>query len=143
MTDVQGTPNPPKTGGGIKGFMKSDTAGMPNWVWLLVIAGGITLAIGIKMYASKKSTGNATTTGTTPDSGLGLAIDPTTGLPYAVEGLVPAGGTAGGTQGPTGPTGPTGPQGPPGPSSQASIRERFSLGANNPFDKSHPQGANM
>ena len=28
-------------------------------------------------------------------SGLGLAIDPTTGLPYAVQGLVPSGGSSG------------------------------------------------
>lgn len=93
MTDappaVHGTPEP--HAGGIKGFMKTDTAGMPNWVWLLVIAGGIGLALGVKYFYSKKtpsSTGADT-------SGLGLAIDPTTGLPYAVEGLVPAGGVAG------------------------------------------------
>lgn len=95
MTDtpvVHGTPNP--DGHGIKGFMSANTAGMPNWVWLLVIAGGIGLALAVKHFTSGKS-GNATTTGTTPDSGLGLAVDPTTGLPYAVEGLVPAGGTVG------------------------------------------------
>src|SRR5260221_3223189 len=92
MTDapeVHGTPSP--HAGGIKGFMTNNTAGMPNWVWLLVIAGGIGLALGVKYFYNKKP---SSTTGA-DTSGLGLAIDPTTGLPYAVEGLVPAGGVAG------------------------------------------------
>ena len=97
--------------------MTNDTAGMPNWVWLIVIVGGIGVAIAIRHYYNKSSsTGNATTTGTTPDSGLGLAVDPTTGLPYATEGLVPSGGTAGGTQGIQGPVGPAGPAGAAGDS---------------------------
>lgn len=88
VPDVHGTPSK-----GMSGFLTTNTAGMPNWVWGLVIVGGIGLALAVKYYFGKS--GNATTTGTTPDSGLGLAVDPTTGLPYAVEGLVPAGGTVG------------------------------------------------
>lgn len=100
---------------GIGGFFKNNTLGLPNWAWLLVIAAGIGAAIIIPKFIGGKKSGNATTTGTTPDSGLGLAIDPTTGLPYAVEGLVPAGGLAGGGgQGIQGVPGPTGPKGPPG-----------------------------
>lgn len=92
MAEVQGTPH---SAPGVSGFMKNNTAGMPNWVWLLVIAGGIGLALAVKYYSSKKSATDTTTTGTDQTSGIGLAVDPTTGLPYAVEGLVPAGGTVG------------------------------------------------
>lgn len=88
---AQGTPH---SAPGVTGFLKNNTAGMPNWVWLLVIAGGIGLALAVKYYSSKKSS-SSTSTGTDQTSGLGLAVDPTTGLPYAVEGLVPAGGTVG------------------------------------------------
>lgn len=90
---VHGTPNPsPHVHPGIKGFMTTDTAGMPNWVWLIVIVGGVAAAYFIpKLIGSKTS---SSTTGANT-SGLGLAIDPTTGLPYAVEGLVPSGGVSG------------------------------------------------
>ena len=102
--DVQHTPAPAHAEG-IKGFMTNDTAGMPNWVWLLVIAGGIGLALVVKRMTATKATGNtAPTTGAIPDSGLGLAIDPTTGLPYAVEGLVPSGQSVGSNPPPPVPT---------------------------------------
>lgn len=85
--------------GAIGEFFGRDTAGLPNWAWVLIVGAGIAAA-----YIVPKLLGNATgtssqdaaSTGTgTNASGLGLAIDPTTGLPYAVEGLVPSGGTAG------------------------------------------------
>jgi hypothetical protein len=141
MTDVQGTPEP--KGHGVGGFMHNTTAGMPNWVWLLVIGGGIALAIGVKYYMGKKKpAGNATTTGMTPDSGLGLAVDPTTGLPYAVEGLVPAGGTVGtgGTQGIQGPPGPKGDSGSPGINMIATVRARFSQPSVKSYDTNNPGG---
>jgi hypothetical protein len=98
--EVHGTPTP--HAGGIKGFMTNNTAGMPNWVWLLVIAGGIGLALGVKYFYNKKP---SSTTGA-DTSGLGLAIDPTTGLPYAVAGLVPAGGISPGPPQPVPPPTP-------------------------------------
>ncbi len=86
---------------GVGGFLKADTAGLPNWAWLLVVAAGIAAATILPKYFGK-ATGSTTTDQTSTDTGtsqagLGLAVDPTTGLPYAVEGLVPSGGTAGGT----------------------------------------------
>lgn len=80
---------------GIKGFLQKDTAGMPNWVWLIVVAGGIAAAYFIPKFMGKNSSTDTSSTDTS-GQGLGLAIDPTTGLPYAVEGLVPSGAGAGG-----------------------------------------------
>jgi hypothetical protein len=138
---VHGTPEP-HVHPGIGGFFKNNTLGLPNWAWLLVIAAGIGAAIIIPKLIGGKS-GNATTTGTTPDSGLGLAIDPTTGLPYAVEGLVPAGGTAGG--GTQGPPGPPGPPGQPGPSQtfKLNVRPRFFRPEYKAYDTAHPQGVQV
>src|SRR5450755_787006 len=82
----------------MKGFLSKDTAGLPNWGWILVIGAGIAAAYFIPKFINKgSSTSSSTpTTGTdTTGSGIGLAIDPTTGLPYAVEGLVPSGANAG------------------------------------------------
>lgn len=81
-----------------KGFLGKDTAGLPNWAWLLVVGAGLAAAYIVpKILAGKSSNSSSTpTTGTgTGTSGLGLAIDPTNGLPYAVEGLVPSGAYAG------------------------------------------------
>lgn len=90
---------------GIKGLLGKDTAGLPNWVWLVVIISGIGVAYILpKLLGSGKSNSSQDQSnnpqdqsGTSQASGLGLAIDPTTGLPYAVEGLVPGGGTTGAT----------------------------------------------
>lgn len=89
-------------GSGIKGFLGKDTAGLPNWAWLLVVAGGIAAAYFVPKFLGGQST-NATDQGATNagtaqsnTNGIGLAVDPTTGLPYAVEGLSPSGGLAGG-----------------------------------------------
>lgn len=98
---------------GLKGFMTTDTAGMPNWVWLLVIAGGIGLGLAMKYFFNQKVS-NSPTTADTSTSGIGVAIDPTTGLPYAVSGLVPSGSPTAGYTGTPGPVGPPGPAGPPG-----------------------------
>lgn len=88
-------------------ILQKDTAGIPNWGWLLIIGAGIVAAYIVPKFLSggSSSSSSPTTTSKTPDqassdsgtsnSGLGLAIDPTTGLPYAVEGLVPSGGMAG------------------------------------------------
>jgi hypothetical protein len=83
-------PSPPPSHGG--NFLSQSTAGLPNWAWLLVIAGGIAAAYFIPKFFPGTSSGG-TTSGGGNASGLGLAVDPTTGLPYAVEGLVPSGGT--------------------------------------------------
>lgn len=87
-----------------KELLSKDTAGLPNWAWVLVVGAGITAAVIIpKLLNGKNSTGTTGTTATTGTdtgtaaSGIGLATDPTTGLPYAVEGLVPSGGTSGTT----------------------------------------------
>lgn len=87
-------------GKGIGGFLKGQTGPLPNWAWGLVIIGGIGLAYFLpKLFGGGRGTTGQTSTdtGTSDQSGLGLAIDPTTGLPYAVEGLVPSGGTVAGT----------------------------------------------
>ena len=79
----------------ITGFLSKDTAGLPNWAWLLVVGAGIAAVYVIpKFTGNKASSTNASSS--TDTSGLGLAVDPTTGLPYAVEGLVPSGAGAGG-----------------------------------------------
>ena len=80
---------------GAMGFLNKDTAGLPNWAWILVVAAGIGAAYFIPKWLGT-SQPDQTSTGTgTGSSGIGLAIDPTTGLPYAVEGLVPSGANAG------------------------------------------------
>lgn len=86
---------------GVGGFFKAQTGPLPNWAWAVVIVGGIGAAYFLpKLFGggNKGTSGQTSTdTGTSDQSGLGLAIDPTTGLPYAVEGLVPSGGTVAGT----------------------------------------------
>lgn len=80
-----------------KGIMSKEVAGLPTWVWVIVVGAGIAAAYVIPKFLNKGTTAPATTgTGDSSGSGLGLAVDPTTGLPYAVEGLVPGGGLAGG-----------------------------------------------
>lgn len=88
-------------GKGVGGFLKGSTGPLPNWAWGLVIVGGVAVAYFIPKFFGRQGTGSQTAgnTGTSDQSGLGLAIDPTTGLPFAVEGLVPSGGTTGGTGG--------------------------------------------
>lgn len=108
---------------GFSGFMKGTTAGLPNWGWVLVIGGGIAAVYLVPKFLGSKSSPNplqqsADQSAAAGASGLGLAIDPTTGLPYAVEGLVPSGASGApsqGVQGPPGQQGPTGPPGSPGP----------------------------
>jgi hypothetical protein len=89
-------PHAHSDGKGMMGFLQGETAGLPNWAWLVVIAAGVTLAF-IVPRLTKGATAAKDTTG--QGGGIGLAIDPTTGLPYAVEGLVPSGGTTGGGSG--------------------------------------------
>jgi hypothetical protein len=89
MAEVQHTPEAHPA---VKGFMGKDLAGLPVWVWLLIVAGGVAVAFILPKFLNKSATPSV------PDSGLGLAVDPTTGLPYAVSGLVPSGGTVGTTQ---------------------------------------------
>jgi hypothetical protein len=81
----------------IKGIMGKEVAGLPTWVWVIVVGAGIAAAYIVPKFLNKGTSAAATTgTGDSSGSGLGLAVDPTTGLPYAVEGLVPGGGLAGG-----------------------------------------------
>lgn len=87
-------------GGKALGFLKNSTAGLPNWAWILVIGAGIAAAVIIPKFIQGQNSGNTGSNNPGSDtgpSGLGLAIDPTTGLPYAVEGLVPSGAMAGQT----------------------------------------------
>lgn len=87
---------------GIQGFLGKDTAGLPNWGWMLVIVGGIAAAYFVPKFLGGQSSSTSSTDqsaqaqGQGGPSGIGLAVDPTTGLPYAVEGLSPSGGLAGG-----------------------------------------------
>jgi hypothetical protein len=87
----------PSHAGKVGSFLQQSTAGLPNWAWLLVIAGGIAAAVIVPKFINKGTTASTTTPSA---SGLGLAIDPTTGLPYAVEGLVPSGGITTSTSAP-------------------------------------------
>ena len=81
-------------------ILQKETAGMPNWAWLAIIAAGIAAAYIVPKFLGSGNSSNSPTNqpdqasqgNGTNQSGLGLAIDPTTGLPYAVEGLVPSGG---------------------------------------------------
>lgn len=83
----------PKGGSNVGNFLKQSTAGLPNWAWILVVGAGIAAAYFVpKFLGTQTGQANSATSGT----GLGLAVDPTTGLPYAVEGLVPGGANAGG-----------------------------------------------
>jgi len=85
-----------------KELLTKETAGIPNWAWVAIVVAGIGAT-----YVLPKLLGKKTNTSTPPTSssdagasggsGLGLAVDPTSGLPYAVEGLVPSGATAGGS----------------------------------------------
>ncbi len=95
-----------ETGGHSGGFFKQVTAGLPNWAWVLVVVGGVGAAILVPKFFGGKSTGTSDQTSTdqtnpsNPNTtGLGMAIDPGTGLPYAVEGLVPSGNPYGSNTG--------------------------------------------
>lgn len=89
------------SGHGIKGFLTAETAGMPNWVWGVVVLVGVGLVFIVpRLRGSSGNTSQTSSSNGTP-SGVGMAIDPTTGLPYAVEGLVPSGAVAGGSSGQT------------------------------------------
>lgn len=91
MPDVSDSPNvhhTPQHTGKVGNFLKQETAGLPNWAWLLVIAAGIAAAVIIPRFIKGGGGSGTDVSG----NGLGLAIDPTTGLPYAVEGLVNTGG---------------------------------------------------
>ena len=109
-------------GKGFGGFLKGTTAGLPNWAWVAVVAAGLAAAYFVPKFLNGGNSSNANNgTGgvSLPDSGIGLAVDPTTGLPYATEGLVPAGGTVGSTPPPapgsTPPPNPPPPNPPPNP----------------------------
>lgn len=112
-------------------FLQKDTAGIPNWGWVLIIVAGLAAAYIVPKFLAPKqqqdtSNSDTGTTGTTGDQlaasntalaqgGYTLGIDPTTGLPYSLTGYVPQGNAAGSLQGPAGPAGAQGPPGPAGP----------------------------
>jgi hypothetical protein len=88
--------------GKIQEILSKETAGLPNWAWIAIVAAGIGATYVLPKLFGKATGTTANTPTTSSDSGtsqagLGLAVDPTTGLPYAVEGLVPSGGLAGTT----------------------------------------------
>lgn len=91
------TPEVAHHGSGVKGFLTGTTAGLPNWAWILVVVAGVGGAILLPKLLGNKT---GTTTSDTTGEGLGLALDPTTGLPYAVEGLVPSGAMPSGNNAP-------------------------------------------
>lgn len=129
MADVH--PTPPHAGK-VGGFLQQSTAGLPNWAWVLVIGAGIAAAIIVPKYLNQ---GQASSTTSSSGNGLGLAVDPTTGLPYAVEGLVPSGGNAGGGTTATGGGGGTSTQPPTTGSNLASVFTRaLQPGASPPND---------
>jgi hypothetical protein len=108
-------------GNDIAGLLTRTTGGLPNWGWGLILVAGVGAAYFLPKVLGQQSGGanplqqSAAASDQAGASGLGLAIDPTTGLPYAVEGLVPSGSpVAGGitvsTPGPAG-TNPTLPSG--------------------------------
>lgn len=132
MVEVHPTPS---HAGKVGGFLQQSTAGLPNWAWLLVIAGGITAAIVIPKYLNKEQPSSAASS--TSPSGLGLAVDPTTGLPYAVEGLVPSGAGVQNTSSP--PPLPT-PQATAPPANTATVRGSTPLFSGDTYEASHPQG---
>lgn len=82
---------------GIEGFLEKETAGIPNWGWAAIIIVGIGAAYILPKFLGQKGNADASTDQGANTAGLGLAIDPATGLPYAVEGLVPSGGLQSGT----------------------------------------------
>lgn len=91
---------------GMASFMSKETAGLPNWAWGAIIVVGIGATFVVpKLFGratgnvANGNTGVTSTDSGTANAGLGLAVDPTSGLPYAVEGLVPSGGLSGTSQG--------------------------------------------
>lgn len=61
---------------GIKKLLSAQTAGLPNWAWLLIIAGGVTAAIVVpKLFGGKGST-SSTDTGTSTDTSGAIPTAP-------------------------------------------------------------------
>jgi hypothetical protein len=115
---------------GIGGILRAQTGPLPNWVWILVIAGGGLAAYFIPKFLAQNSTSAPDATSTnagTSNSGLGLAVDPTTGLPYAVEGLVPSGGTVATQSGVPPPAPPPAPTTTPTPTPIAAPNPNYPL----------------
>jgi hypothetical protein len=114
MTDTPPTPDAtPKPGGhGVKGFMKTNTAGMPNWVWLLVIGGGIAAAVVIPKLLNR---GNSSTPTDTSAGGIcpgGYVFAPSLANVGDFPGAIPV---TGGYCIPVAPTNPPPPTTPPPP----------------------------
>jgi LysM repeat protein len=95
---VAATPSP--AGTGIRGFLERDTAGIPNWAWLIILPAGILAAIFIPRLFGSSSSSAASGTDTSgdlidPSTGLPYGnayaayIDPTTGIPYSLEATTP------------------------------------------------------
>jgi hypothetical protein len=127
----------------IEGFFGRLFAGLPIWVWLLIVGGGLLLAFVIlPRFTGKSGSSSSSATGTANDPN----IDPNTGVPYNIESQInPATGlpayygvgNAGGTMPPVVSGGsPTGGGSPPiagGGSGGLSGIEAFLTG--NPKDK--------
>jgi hypothetical protein len=122
----------PDHAGHVGNFLRQTTAGLPNWAWLLIIAGGIAAAIILPKYLKPSSVSSSNSPG-----GLGLAVDPTTGLPYAVEGLVPSGAGVQNTSSP--PPVPT-PQTTIPPNNAGIVRTNSPLFTGDTYEAAHPQG---
>jgi hypothetical protein len=123
-----------------KGIMGKEVAGLPTWVWVVVVGAGIAAAYVVPRFLGSKGTNATATTGTgdaSGASGLGLAVDPTTGLPYAVEGLVPGGGLAGGGNTTTPVTNPV------TPPTTTTTTTTTGTSAFNPFKPILPQGTKV
>lgn len=62
-------------------FLQQETAGLPNWTWIVVAGGGIALAYIVPKFFSSSQT----TSTTSPSSAY--AIDPTTGMLFPINGI--------------------------------------------------------
>ena len=90
-------------GSAVGKLLSATTAGLPNWAWLLIIAGGVTLAIIVpKLFGGGTSTdtGTGTTDQTGTDQTGTIGADLSGAYPYG-QGV---GGGGGGTSGPIGST---------------------------------------
>ena len=76
----------------LKRFMGTQIGPLPMGIWLIIIGG-----VGVAVFVLPRFFGHGTnqTSGGTGAAGSSTAIDPATGLPYAIQGFNPGGGTVG------------------------------------------------
>ena len=90
-----------ETGSGIGKLLSAQTAGLPNWAWLLIIGAGVTIAIIVpKLFGGGTSTSDQTGTDTGTGTTDQIGGDLSGAYPYG-QGV---GGGGGSTSGPIGST---------------------------------------